>query len=122
MPILWDKQTGTIVSNESSEIIRMFNSAFDGIGARSGDYYPEALRTEIDRINERVYTNVNNGVYNAGFATRQEAYEEAVVPLFETLDWLEQREDCRPSLVVTLQPTSPLRTGGDIDAALKLAA
>ncbi len=91
VPVLWDKQTGTIVSNESSEIIRMFNSAFDEIGAKPGDYYPQELRAEIDAINETVYHKVNNGVYKAGFATEQEPYEEAVVPLFETLDWLEDR-------------------------------
>jgi putative glutathione S-transferase len=91
VPVLWDKQTGTIVNNESSEIIRMFNSAFDNVGALEGDYYPESLRTEIDAVNERVYQTVNNGVYKAGFATTQEAYEEAVYPLFETLDWLEER-------------------------------
>ena len=91
VPILWDRKTNTIVSNESSEIIRMFNNAFDGVGAKPGDYYPETLRTEIDQINARIYTNVNNGVYKSGFATTQEAYEEAVYPLFETLDWLEQR-------------------------------
>ncbi len=91
VPILWDKKTNTIVSNESSEIIRMLNSAFDGVGARPGDFYPEALREEIDEINARIYSNVNNGVYKSGFATTQEAYEEAVVPLFETLEWLEQR-------------------------------
>ena len=91
VPILWDKKTNTIVSNESSEIIRMLNSAFDGIGARAGDFYPVALREEIDEINARIYSNVNNGVYKSGFATTQVAYEEAVVPLFETLDWLEQR-------------------------------
>lgn len=89
VPVLWDKQTNTIVSNESSEIIRMFNSAFNGIGAKEGDYYPHALREEIDAINERVYNTVNNGVYKSGFATTQEAYEEAVVPLFESLDWLD---------------------------------
>jgi len=91
VPVLWDKQTETIVSNESSEIIRMFNSAFDQVGALPGDYYPQELRAEIDEINARIYSNVNNGVYKAGFATTQEAYEEAVFPLFETLDWLEQR-------------------------------
>ena len=91
VPVLWDKKTNTIVSNESSEIIRMLNSAFDDVGAKPGDYYPEALRIEIDKINDRIYSNVNNGVYKSGFATTQEAYEEAVVPLFETLDWLEQR-------------------------------
>ncbi len=91
VPVLWDQQTETIVSNESSEIIRMFNSAFDQVGALPGDYYPQELRVEIDEINARIYSNVNNGVYKAGFATTQEAYEEAVFPLFETLDWLEQR-------------------------------
>ena len=91
VPVLWDKRLGTIVSNESSEIIRMFNSAFDGVGAAPGDYYPEALREEIDTINDRVYHTVNNGVYRAGFATTQEAYEEAVGPLFASLDWLEDR-------------------------------
>ena len=91
VPILWDKDTQTIVNNESSEIIRMFNSAFDPIGAKPGDYYPEALRAEIDALNERIYTTVNNGVYKCGFATTQVAYEEALKPLFDTLDWLEQR-------------------------------
>jgi putative glutathione S-transferase len=91
VPVLWDKERSTIVNNESSEIIRMFNSAFDGIGAKAGDYYPEPLRAEIDALNARVYETVNNGVYKAGFATTQEAYEAAVVPLFETLDWLEAR-------------------------------
>ena len=75
----------------SSEIIRMFNSAFDGCGAKTGDFYPEALREEIDTVNERIYHTLNNGVYKAGFATTQEAYEEAVGPLFDTLDWLEER-------------------------------
>jgi putative glutathione S-transferase len=93
IPVLWDKHTGEIVNNESSEIIRMFGSAFDAAGAAPGDYYPLPLREEIDQVNERVYTTLNNGVYRAGFATTQEAYEEAVVPLFETLDWLEARLD-----------------------------
>jgi len=91
VPVLWDKTKHTIVSNESADIIRMFNSAFDGIGATEGDYYPEDLREEIDEINARVYTTVNNGVYKAGFATTQEAYEEAVEPLFESLEWLDGR-------------------------------
>jgi putative glutathione S-transferase len=91
VPVLWDKQRRTIVSNESSEIIRMLNSAFDGVGARAGDFYPEPLRDEIDRVNERVYHTVNNGVYRCGFATTQQAYEEALGELFESLDWLEQR-------------------------------
>ncbi|TCM21678.1 putative glutathione S-transferase [Novosphingobium sp. PhB165] len=91
VPVLWDKQTGTIVNNESSEIIRMLNSAFDGLGAKAGDYYPQALRAEIDAVNARVYDTVNNGVYKAGFATSQEPYEDAVGPLFDSLDWLEER-------------------------------
>lgn len=91
VPVLWDKQRGTIVSNESSEIIRMLNSAFDGVGALPGDYYPQAQRGEIDRINALVYDTVNNGVYKAGFATSATAYEEALHPLFDTLDWLEAR-------------------------------
>lgn len=90
VPVLWDKAQNTIVTNESSEIIRMFNSAFEEVGALAGDYYPEAQRTGIDAINARVYATLNNGVYKSGFATTQAAYEEAVVPLFETLDWLEE--------------------------------
>ncbi len=90
VPVLWDKQSGTIVSNESSEIIRMFNSAFDSIaGHPERDYYPEPLRAEIDAVNDRVYDSVNNGVYKSGFARRQEAYDEAVAAVFATLDWLE---------------------------------
>jgi len=95
VPVLWDKQTGKIVNNESAEIIRMLGSAFDAIGAAPGDYYPEALRGEIDSLNERIYDTVNNGVYKSGFATSQEAYEEAVRPLFATLDFLEQRLSTR---------------------------
>lgn len=91
VPVLWDKKNQTIVNNESSEIIRMFNSAFDGVGAAAGDYYPEDLRSDIDALNEEVYHKVNNGVYKAGFASTQEAYEENVVPLFATLDKLEER-------------------------------
>jgi len=90
VPVLWDKKTNTIVSNESSEIIRMFNSAFDGVGASKGDFYPEQLREKIDELNERIYSCVNNGVYKAGFATRQSAYESAVGALFECLEWLEE--------------------------------
>ena len=91
VPTLWDKQQNTIVSNESADIIRMFNSAFDGVGAADGDYYPDDKKAEIDNINERVYHTVNNGVYKAGFATAQDAYEEAVFPLFESLDWLDEK-------------------------------
>jgi putative glutathione S-transferase len=88
-PVLWDKQTGTIVNNESAEIVRMFNAAFDEAGARPGDYYPAELRGEIDVLNERIYETVNDGVYKAGFATTQAAYEEAVGKLFGSLDWLD---------------------------------
>lgn len=91
VPVLWDTHRKTIVSNESADIIRMLNSAFDGVGAKPGDFYPKALRARIDEINQRVYDKVNNGVYKAGFATKQGAYEEAVKPLFETLDWLDER-------------------------------
>jgi putative glutathione S-transferase len=89
VPVLWDRQDETIVNNESSEIIRMLNTGFDALGARDGDFYPEALRTEIDAVNDRVYATVNNGVYRAGFAVKQEAYETAARALFESLDWLE---------------------------------
>ncbi len=91
VPVLWDRKNKTIVSNESSEIIRMFNSAFDAFGEAGLDFYPTGLRHEIDAINERIYENVNNGVYKCGFATTQEAYREAFVALFGTLDWLEER-------------------------------
>ncbi|TCQ04283.1 glutathionyl-hydroquinone reductase [Rhizobium sp. PP-F2F-G36] len=91
VPVLWDKQQQTIVSNESSEILRMFNSAFDHLGATEGDYYPDRLRIEIDAVNDRIYDTVNNGVYKAGFASTQDAYEREVTAIFETLDWLEER-------------------------------
>ena len=89
VPVLWDKQNQTIVNNESSEIIRMFNSAFNHLTGNRDDYYPDALHGEIDTINERVYTAINNGVYRAGFATSQAAYESAYYQLFDALDWLE---------------------------------
>ncbi len=89
VPVLWDKQKATIVSNESSEIIRMFNSAFGAVTSDDQDFYPEALRPQIDELNERIYHTLNNGVYKCGFATTQEAYEEALHPLFDTLDFLE---------------------------------
>lgn len=91
VPILWDKQQETIVSNESSEIIRMFNSAFDGLTGNALDFWPEGQRDAIEDVNQRIYSNVNNGVYKSGFATSQEAYDAAVTPLFDTLDWLEDR-------------------------------
>ena len=89
VPVLLDTETRQIVSNESAEIIRMFNTAFDGSGAAPGDYYPAALRDMIDTINARVYDTLNNGVYKSGFAQSQEAYEDAVLPVFDTLDWME---------------------------------
>ncbi|MEQ9261248.1 MAG: glutathione S-transferase family protein [Roseovarius sp.] len=91
VPVLWDKQRETIVSNESAEIIRMFNTAFDGITGNTDDYHPAPLRDTIEDVNARVYDTVNNGVYKAGFATSQEAYDAAVHPLFDSLDWLEAR-------------------------------
>lgn len=91
VPILWDKERGTIVSNESSEIIRMFNSAFDGITGNTNDYWPEEMHDAIEEVNARVYDTVNNGVYKSGFATTQDAYDAAVGPLFDSLDWLEDR-------------------------------
>ena len=91
VPVLWDKERRTIVNNESSDIIRMLTRAFDDAGARPGDYYPEPLRADIDAVNARVYDNFNNGVYRAGFATTQAAYDEAVAAVFETLAWLEDR-------------------------------
>ncbi|QNK32983.1 glutathione S-transferase family protein [Serratia sp. JUb9] len=90
VPVLWDKQRQTIVSNESADILRMFNSAFDGVGARAGDYYPAELREKIDRLNGWIYDTVNNGVYKTGFATSQEAYDEAVNGVFTSLERLEQ--------------------------------
>lgn len=91
IPALWDKQQGCIVNNESSELIRMLNNAFDEIGAKPGDYYPQTLQNEIDTLNTEIYDKVNNGVYKAGFATKQHAYEQAVTPLFATLDKLNAR-------------------------------
>ncbi|WP_417868460.1 glutathione S-transferase family protein [Vibrio furnissii] len=89
VPVLWDKKTNTIVSNESSEIIRMFNSAFNALTGNEEDYYPEHLRALIDEWNEYIYPNINNGVYRCGFATTQEAYEEAYESLFAALDKVE---------------------------------
>lgn len=91
VPVLWDKRQGRIVNNESAEIIRMLSRAFDEVGARPGDYYPDHLQAAIDAANERVYDGLNNGVYKAGFATTQAAYDEAVEQVFDTLDWVEQR-------------------------------
>ncbi len=91
VPVLWDKKTQTIVSNESSEIIRMFNTAFNELTGNVEDYYPDSQRETIDEVNERIYHTINNGVYLAGFATTQAAYEEAFNKLFDSLDWVESR-------------------------------
>ncbi|UWQ33105.1 glutathione S-transferase family protein [Leisingera sp. M527] len=89
VPVLWDKEQETIVSNESAEIIRMLNSAFNGITGNTSDYWPEELREPIEAVNARIYSTINNGVYKCGFATTQQAYDTAVEPLFDSLDWLE---------------------------------
>ena len=89
VPVLWDKQYNTIVSNESADIIRMFNSAFNDLTDNTDDYYPETLQAEIDHINKRVYSDINNGVYKAGFATKQTVYADNVTSLFKALDWVE---------------------------------
>lgn len=99
VPILWDKKNHTIVSNESSEIIRMFNSAFDEVGALAGDFSPSELLAEIDALNDYIYPAINNGVYRAGFATTQVAYDDAVIELFNALDVLEVRLDNRRYLM-----------------------
>ena len=99
VPVLWDRETRTIVNNESSEIIRMLNSAFDALGAAGDDFYPQARRAEIDELNAVIYDTVNNGVYKCGFAKSQEAYETAFDPLFETLDRLERSLASRRYLV-----------------------
>ncbi|WP_293441640.1 glutathione S-transferase family protein [Planktotalea sp.] len=91
VPILWDKQRDTIVSNESSEIIRMFNSAFDALTGNTDDYWLEEMRERIEKVNARIYDTINNGVYKSGFATTQAAYDAAVGPLFDSLEWVEQR-------------------------------
>ncbi len=108
IPVLWDKKQRTIVSNESAEIVRMLNSAFNQVGANDRDFYPEPLRDEIDELNDFIYPNVNNGVYRAGFATTQEAYEEAATAVFAALDELEERLATRRYL------TGPSMTEADI--------
>ncbi|MDR6991041.1 glutathione S-transferase family protein [Luteimonas sp. 3794] len=109
VPVLWDTQRETIVSNESADIIRMFNSAFDGVGATSGDFAPAALIGEIDALNERIYDGLNNGVYKAGFATSQSAYDEAVRGVFDTLDWLESHMSGRTWLCGDVQTEADWR-------------
>ena len=90
VPVLWDKKTQTIVNNESSEIIRIFNTAFNSLTGNQNNYYPTELQGRIDEVNDQIYDTINNGVYRAGFATTQAAYEEAFFKLFDSLDWLEQ--------------------------------
>lgn len=104
VPVLWDRQTRTIVSNESAEIIRMFNDGFGELASAAVDLYPQALRGEIDRVNAFVYDNINNGVYRCGFATGQGAYERAFERLFAALDWAEARLG-RQRWLVGEQPT-----------------
>lgn len=99
VPVLWDKKSESIVCNESAEIIRMLNSAFDGLTGNTADYYPEPMRADIDAINAFVYDNINNGVYKCGFATEQDAYEEAFEALFAALDKLETRLSVQRYLV-----------------------
>jgi putative glutathione S-transferase len=99
VPMLWDKKQGCMVSNESSEIIRMLNTAFNEFTNDTTDYYPEELREEIDAINDVVYKNINNGVYKTGYARTQEAYEESVVPLFDALNMLDDRLSSQRYLV-----------------------
>lgn len=109
VPVLWDKHQNTIVSNESAEIIRMLNMAFEGLTGATTDFYPEAFQSEIDEINAVIYDTVNNGVYKAGFATTQEAYEENVLALFQTLDMLEERLTERRYLVGNRQTEADWR-------------
>jgi len=99
VPILWDTERETIVSNESSEIIRMFNSAFDDLTGNTDDYWPAEMRDAIEEVNSRIYHDVNNGVYKSGFATTQAAYEDAVSTLFDAMDWLEDRLSARRYLM-----------------------
>ena len=105
VPVLWDRVTGRIVNNESSEVIRILNSGFGDLADNRVDLYPEALQSQIDEVNEFIYPNVNNGVYRSGFATTQAAYETAVTELFAALDELEQRLSKQRFLVGSPQPT-----------------
>lgn len=109
VPVLWDKEQNTIVSNESADIIRMLNGAFDKIGAKIFDYWPESLRADIEPVNDRIYHTVNNGVYKSGFATTQDAYEEALYPLFQSLDWLEERLTDRQYLMGDMLTEADIR-------------
>lgn len=109
VPVLFDKKTKTIVNNESSEIIRIFNSAFNSITGDTNDYYPEALRSEIDQINSLIYDNINNGVYKTGFALEQSAYDKNVKALFETLDKIESRLEEQETLTGSVLTEADVR-------------
>jgi putative glutathione S-transferase len=109
VPILWDRETNAIVNNESSDIVRMFNSEFDDMTHELTNYYPDALAAEIEEVNSRIYPTVNNGVYRAGFATTQAAYERAVRELFGSLDWLEERLQRQRYLVGDLITEADIR-------------
>ena len=110
VPTLWDKKEETIVSNESADIIRMFNTAFDTITGNERDFYPPDLQAVIDEINERVYKTINNGVYKTGFATDQDVYEDAVTQLFKSLDWIEDMlSDGREYLIGNTQTEADIR-------------
>ena len=109
VPVLWDRETNAIVNNESADIVRMFNSEFDEIAHELTNYYPDAFADEIDEVNDRIYETVNNGVYRAGFATTQAAYERAVTALFESLDWIERRLEQQRYLVGDMLTDADLR-------------
>lgn len=109
VPVLWDKFTNTIVNNESSEIIRMFNSSFNELTGSQLDFYPEKLRPEIDQLNDDIYDSINNGVYRSGFAKTQEAYDEAVEGLFKSLDKLEERLENKKYLLGSTLTEADLR-------------
>ncbi|BBB29748.1 glutathione S-transferase family protein [Neptunomonas japonica] len=109
VPVLWDKQLNTIVSNESSEIIRMLNNGFGGLADNSINLYPLLLRDEIEQVNERLYHSFNNGVYRAGFATSQEAYEEACKEVFSSLDYIESRLATQPYIVESVLTEADIR-------------
>ena len=109
VPILWDKKTDTIVNNESSEIIRIMNSAFNNITKNYDDYYPSSLRIEIDKINKVIYENINNGVYKSGFSRTQEAYEDAVTKLFSSLEMIDEILEDKEYLVGNILTEADIR-------------
>jgi glutathionyl-hydroquinone reductase len=123
LPVLWDRKTGAIVNNESSEIIRMLNREFAAFSDGATDYYPGDLTQEIDAVNERIYRDVNNGVYRCGFAVRQEPYDEAARNRFATLDWIDARLSRQTYLLaerLTELGLSCVGTQGDVARFLQL--